>query len=388
MIQKRKILIIYAKYGDGHYQVARTMQQCLENTGQFDVKIMDVFAESHPMWNAISRFAFHKGSVYCPKLYGWVYALTNALKPNGRFNRWLQLLGMAKMKEIAAREKPDAVIHTFPFLAMSQLKPKSGGSFACLTIVTDYVLHNRWIHPNTDRYFVASSELKDWLMEKGVSNHRIIVSGIPVRSSFQNTIQTQAVFQKYGLNSKLPIVLIMAGANGVFADAATIVEEIMQHEAEVVLVCGKNKSLYHAMSKAFEQTKHVHILGFVEQIEELMSISSCLISKAGGITLEEARTLQLPVVVYRPLPGQEKGNAEYWQAKGFLQIVDDRSQLNAAVQAATQWKLKAKNGNAGGYHDHQSAAIIVQEVVAVINSRMKKKADTSLQGRQIIDEYS
>lgn len=223
MNPKRNVLIIYAMYGDGHYQVARTMQQRLARTGLFEAKLMDMFAQTNPVWNAVSRFIFYKGPMYFPEFYGWLYSVTNQLKPNNRFNRWLQLLGFSKAKAIAAQEQPDAVIHTFPLLAMSKLKERVGNRFACFTIVTDYAAHSRWIHPDTDRYFVATDELKKQLIGAGVHPHRIVVSGIPIRSAFHQSISVADVKQKYGLSRLQPIVLIMAGAYGVINDATAIV---------------------------------------------------------------------------------------------------------------------------------------------------------------------
>ncbi|REE89056.1 processive 1,2-diacylglycerol beta-glucosyltransferase [Paenibacillus taihuensis] len=397
MNPKRKVLIVYAMYGDGHYQVARTMQRRLERTGLFNVKLIDMFAQTNPVWNAVSRYIFHKGSIYFPDIYGWLYTVTNQLKPNSPINRWLQLLGLSKMKAIAAEERPDAVIHTFPLLAMSKLKEQDGNSFACFTIVTDYVAHCRWIHPDTDRYFVASDELKTQLTSAGVHPHRIVVSGIPIRSAFHESIPIADVKQKYGLQVSKPIVLIMAGAYGVINDAAAMVEEIERmEEAQVLLVCGRNRSLYQAMSGAFGTAGHVRVFGYVERIEELMAMSSCLITKAGGITLAEARKMRLPVVVYRPLPGQERGNAEYWQSKGFVQIVNDKASLVSAVQRAIERKPEIELeqeqavGDAAAGADRLASDTVLYEIAGLVHKRSKKNSDVDvvIQGRQLIDEYT
>ncbi|WP_052339516.1 MGDG synthase family glycosyltransferase [Gorillibacterium massiliense] len=392
MESKRKILIVYAKFGDGHYQVARTMERYLADTGEFEVKLVDAFAESHPMMESFFRFAFFKGSIYFPQGYGWLYSLTNRFQPNGRFNRWLHVLGAARMKELAEKEKPDAVIHTFPFLAMSHLIQKSGDPIACLTIVTDYVLHNRWIHPRTDRYFVATDDLKRILIGRGVSGSRICVSGIPVRPGFDRAVSDGQVRMKYRLPSDRPILLVMAGAYGVMPDALKIVESLRPADAEILFVCGRNARLHRESTESFAAFEHVHVFGFVEAMEELMSISSCLITKAGGITLAEARALRLPVVVYRPLPGQEKGNAEYWSEKGFVRIANTSAEIGTAVHEAMQWKRRF--GHAGGKGrllsaDRPAAEFIVREIMKTLNAPLAKEKEGSSalpQERQVVNE--
>lgn len=74
-------------------------------------------------------------------------------------------------------------------------------------------------------------------------------------------------------------------------------------------------------------------MGFVEQIEELMAVSSCLLTKAGGITLTEALSLGLPTIVYRPLPGQEKGNADFLSDKNAIYVANDLQQLTEKLQS-------------------------------------------------------
>lgn len=50
---------------------------------------------------------------------------------------------------------------------------------------------------------------------------------------------------------------------------------------------------------------------FVDNVEELMSVSDLIITKAGGLTVSEALTKHLPLVLYKPIPGQEEENAHF-----------------------------------------------------------------------------
>ena len=52
-----------------------------------------------------------------------------------------------------------------------------------------------------------------------------------------------------------------------------------------------------------------------------------MITKPGGITLSEAAALQVPVILYKPVPGQENENAMYFERKGAAVVIRDDSEV-------------------------------------------------------------
>ena len=69
------------------------------------------------------------------------------------------------------------------------------------------------------------------------------------------------------------------------------------------------------------------VFGYVENIDELFRVTSCMITKPGGITLSEAAALQVPVILYKPVPGQENENAMYFERKGAAVVIRDDSEV-------------------------------------------------------------
>ena len=55
-----------------------------------------------------------------------------------------------------------------------------------------------------------------------------------------------------------------------------------------------------------DNADRLKVLGYVERIDELFRITDCMITKPGGITLTEATAIGVPVILYKPVPGQEK----------------------------------------------------------------------------------
>ena len=66
-------------------------------------------------------------------------------------------------------------------------------------------------------------------------------------------------------------------------------------------------------AKLIERTEkmngRVNILGWTNQIPQLMLSNHLVIGKAGGATVQEAIAARCPMIVNQVIPGQEEGNA-------------------------------------------------------------------------------
>lgn len=348
MKEARKILILYAKFGDGHYQVAQALKQQFEEQGAAEAALYDPFAEAYPALNRWSQSVYYLSTSQYPKAYGWGYELTDRIRSTSAIGRWLHSLGADRLIRTLNEERPDAVIQTFPLLTMSHVREQTGCRIPTYTVLTDYVLHSRWLHRETDRYFVATEELKADLAGAGFAPERISVSGIPIRSRFRAPAPAEAEGNGDGAGRTAKFVLLMAGAYGVSAEVGKMASALLESEDySVLLVCGKNGALEDRMRRLFAGEPRVRVFGFVERIERLMAKSFCMISKAGGITLTEAVSLGLPVITYRPIPGQESGNAKYWASKGMLTIANDLEQLK---RQTNEWLAQTRTSESRQSH--------------------------------------
>lgn len=84
------------------------------------------------------------------------------------------------------------------------------------------------------------------------------------------------------------------------------------NDFQIIAIAGKNEK----MKLAFEEVvsdmnveNRVRVLPFTDKVPELMSISSVVITKPGGLTTTESLVSNLPIIVINPLPGQEEENA-------------------------------------------------------------------------------
>ncbi|AJY77925.1 hypothetical protein VN24_21780 [Paenibacillus beijingensis] len=377
MYRDPKIIILYASYGDGHLQVAKALKRRLELTGCRQVQMIDLMAAAHPVLDALTKFTYLKCSVFFPSLYGWSYQLSNKPGMAGWLTSRLHSLCIRAMRQIVKREMPDAVIQTYPMLAMSELRGRSGAAVPTFTVVTDFVYHGNWIHPETDRYFVATSDLKAAMVQGGVRSERIEVTGIPIRDSFKYRVPNESIYARYNLQPSRSYVLIMAGAYGVFTNIKKMVHQLSAIEGtELLLVCGRNETLLRRMQTDCAPLPNVRVFGYVEQIQELMSVASCIVTKAGGVTLSESLAMLLPVIIYRPVPGQEKGNADYLRQEGSALIVNDLPALKESVATIVSQRSRNKQDPfAESAPATRAAERVVSEVLRFVRNRVSQQSD-------------
>ncbi|MRN54403.1 MGDG synthase family glycosyltransferase [Paenibacillus monticola] len=304
------VLIVSAGFGDGHAKVAEAIEQSFIAKGIDQVFIVDLFAEVHPYLNEISRRFYMRAAVYVPKLYGILYRITSRMKPQQPLSQFLHSIGQKKAKALLDELQPDIIIHTFPYLVASRLSEEAGNEVSIFTVLTDYVLHGRWLHPYTMKYFTATESMKQELLAAGVPEERITISGIPIRAAFRKPMDRGKLLIKHGFSESRRYILLAAGAYGVMSNISMLINTVHEYsDFDLIVLCGNNDGLRVSLVNLYLHNPRIHILGYTEEMHELMAVSSGLLTKAGGITLTEAMAMSLPVIVYRPLPGQEEGNA-------------------------------------------------------------------------------
>ncbi|AWB43267.1 diacylglycerol glucosyltransferase [Paenibacillus sp. CAA11] len=323
-----KILILYASYGDGHYQASKAIEDRFHAKGYTDVVLLDLMAEAHPMLNELTKFVYMQSFKTIPAFYGWVYNATKDMQPGRPFSNLLHSIGITKLQQLISEAAPDLIIHTFPQLVMPRLLKKTGLALPLVNVLTDFDIHGRWIHPGVDRYYVATEDLKAELVTKGVPEERVLASGIPLKAGFGESREDRCN------NSGKRNVLLMAGAFGVMQGLRDICHALtLSGQYHITVVCGKNKELYRNLQTAFGGHPDIDLYGFVENIPDLMAASDCIITKPGGITLSEAIASRLPLFLYRPVPGQELNNALYLEGKGIATIAYDPYELALDIEA-------------------------------------------------------
>ena len=341
MIKNPKVLILTAHYGNGHVQVAKTLEQKKKQKGIEDVIVCDLFGESHPVITDITKYLYLKSYTIGKELYRLFYYGVEKIYDK-KIASWYANFGRKRLKALLHAEKPDIVINTFPIIAVPELKKQTGFSIPVYNVLTDFCLHKIWIHREVDRYFVATDHVKKVMVEIGVPSEQIVETGIPIRSNFELTMNPEIIYNKYQLSREKKILLIVAGAHGVLGNVKELCQSFMSvPNLQVAVVCGKNDTLKQELLGLQKQNPEaLKVFGYVENIDELFRVTSCMITKPGGITLSEAAALQVPVILYKPVPGQENENALYFEKKGAAIVIREDAEIFVKTEALLQDDMK------------------------------------------------
>ncbi|OWR27742.1 diacylglycerol glucosyltransferase [Saccharibacillus sp. O23] len=344
------VLILYASYGDGHYQATKALEKSLRERGIRQIKLLDLMAEAHPKLNDLTRFVYMQSYRTIPGLYGLVYNMTKDMKSDKPFAHILHAFGTRRLEEYLKTERPSVVIHTFPQMVMPKLRRKIGLDIPIVNVVTDFDLHGRWLHPAVDRFYVATEEMRREAADIGIDPQRITVSGIPIKSGFGPAEAeapsggaaeyAAARAQRAGeppvpgvaLDPARKTVLLMAGAYGVMLGLRRVCDLLLaQEDVQVVVVCGRNEEMRAALAQQYAEAPRIQVLGFTDRVASLMRMSDCIVTKPGGITLAESLACRLPIFLFRPVPGQERNNAVYLEEQGVAFISRSADELSAQI---------------------------------------------------------
>ncbi|UOF91590.1 1,2-diacylglycerol 3-glucosyltransferase [Fodinisporobacter ferrooxydans] len=321
MKKPNRVLILSSSYGEGHTQASIAIQSAFQTIApDTQIRIDDFMEMTHPVLNSLTRYCYFQSIRYAPKLYGAFYKSTRSIKPDSLFQKQLNQLGSRTLKDFLQDYQPDIVIATFPTPAgvVSGLKERGVTNVPLVTVITDHAVHSQWLHSQTDLYLVGSDYVQKGMIQRGIAEDKIAVTGIPIRPNFNQTIETQEARKRLGLRQELPTLLIMGGAYGIMGDIGSLCEELFQFPKplQIVVICGKNEKLKQQLESSL-QTKQpigknaIHIHGFVETIHDFMAAADLILTKPGGLTVTECLAMELPMLLYRPIPGQEQQNADF-----------------------------------------------------------------------------
>lgn len=357
-VEKEKILILSANFGDGHKQVAKAITEVAElSYPEVETATLDIMKWIHPRLNPISHFLYIRGIKRLPFLYSFIYKRTR--KPNSFSMKLNSILssGLEPVLEIINNMKPSVVVSTYPFAAgiMSKLKELELISVPIVTVITDYTDHSYWLHPNTDHYLVGSKEVGEQLITLGIERSKIKNTGIPIRQQFFEKHSRIALAEKFDFDPKKFTLLVMGGGDGLIGKGFSTLQalENIPHPVQIVIVCGRNKKLKLQLENRLKNSIHkIRIVGFCENIADLMAISDLMITKPGGVTTSEAIEMDLPMLIYKPLPGQEEDNANYLLGEGMAVLAKNDRDLSAKLQSLVghSKQLKSMKLRIRAYH--------------------------------------
>ncbi len=312
---------------DGHLSAARSIENYIQNNhSEIEVKLVDCIEYINKYLNKILAESYNEAAKKAPWAWKRAYHSSNHGLTSKAVTTSNKLFSI-KLNKLLQDFEPDLIISTHPFGTQMCGILKKKGKINCplATILTDFHIHGQWLVFNEycDYFFVSNNQMKNDMMEYGISEDKIYVSGIPVSEKFQQSFNREEICAEFNLDPDKQTILFFAGGEFGLGNKTTIMvlKALIRlfSKTQVVAISGKNpkiKAKFDDLVKNTDSEERIKVLEYTNKVPELMSIALFVITKPGGLTSTESLTSHLPMVIVNPIPGQEEENAEFLVEKG------------------------------------------------------------------------
>lgn len=375
-----KILIISSDTGGGHRSAAAAIVAGVQKFfhGQsYAVRVVRAIEESHSITARLVR------------LYNWVlchrqhwmkyfYWAVNRFRPETRQFFYTRTVGY--VQELFERWCPHVVVSVHPLtqhvFARVLKELKLADTIPLVTVVTDpcYGFWRGWACDDVRLYLVASEEARQQLIDYGVAPERIKVSGMPVhpKFAFPGEQAAQAARRALGLDAEKFTVFVNAGWVG-GGNIPQIFGELVrgQLDMQAIFLAGKNEELKAEVETlAAKANFPIKVIGYSEQVEQLMAAANVMISKLGGLTTFEALACRLPIIADAttpPMP-QEAGAASMLVKRGAGVLLERATDIVPIIKRMMEdtRHYAAMRAATVGMAIPNSTRYIVEEIAALI----------------------
>ncbi len=328
---QRRLLLVSVSAGNGHVRAAQAIAaHAWRDFPQLRLQHIDMMQIVPTLFRKLYSDLYMKLASGLPEAWGWLYRKTDCEPGNslsGRLRRGIQRLCSQRLFQEIDRFKPDVIIctHFLPAEVLATSIMEKRLDCQVWVQVTDFDLHQMWLHPGISGYFVANEELAFRLHRQGVPRKDIVVSGIPLMPVFTTRPDRPEAAARLSLNPARFTVLLMGGGAGIGMDPIWITELLKtQPQLQVIVMTGKNLVLREALaSLEREYADRLRVIGFTEDVATLMMAADLAITKPGGLSTSECLVCGLPMLLVNPIPGQEERNAAFLMQEGVAQRADD-----------------------------------------------------------------
>mgnify|MGYP006281213107 FL=1 len=311
----KRVLILSASVGSGHVKAADALAQVMrERPDVEEVLCDDSLDHTNVLHKQLYSTLYKKLSAMLPEFLGWWYETSDDPWVADKGRLAIDLPQALPLMNLVRDFRPDVILctHFMPAGVISWLIANGKLDARLGVVVTDFHFHAFWITRAFHWYFVAQEDDKIHMEALGLPPDRIKITGIPVEPEFTKPVDVDAVLGRHGLQPGRPTFLVVGGALGL-SPATAVVRQLLSldRDFQAVIVCGRNEEMQDDIVKLVKSRPgDFRVLGYTNEIPELMAASSMILSKPGGMTTAEALSRGLPMMILDPIGGQEERNAD------------------------------------------------------------------------------
>ncbi|MEA2456590.1 MAG: processive 1,2-diacylglycerol beta-glucosyltransferase [Thermoleophilaceae bacterium] len=329
----RRVLIFSADIGEGHATAARALARGLQATG-VEVHVEDDLGSLGRLNRLVLRDGSRALFRWTPWLYDLLYrALVGSSLARRAAAGSLRRFGARPLLRRIKKHRPDVIVSTYPgvTVVLGSLRRQGRLAIPAVATITDLAGLFFWAHPGMDLHLAA------W--EESLEETRRVAGGAAVEhigplTSLEFYAERTSCEARTALELPLdrPVVVVSGGGWGVGNLEAAVRTAVGVDAAIVVCVTAHNERVRLSLERAFAGRPDVRILGFTDQMSDLLAAADVLVHATGGVTVLEASLRDCPVVIYGFSTGHVRHNAEALEAHGLARRARTTEELGAVLR--------------------------------------------------------
>jgi len=338
------VLILSADVGEGHAAAARALKQQLEACGEpVTVEVIDGLAAMGERLRSAVEDGYRTQLRVSPRSYSFYYWLLEHLAPV-RFvtKQVLCRLGAKSLRREIVSFEPDVVVSTYPAITvvLSHLRRRRLIDVPTVATITDMTGLFFWAQRGIDTHLVMyDASVRDVERIAGRGSAQLVRPLIA--ADFLEPRERCAARAALGLADAQRVVVVSGGGWGV-GDLEGAVERLLAlPDATVICLAGRNEQARKRIAERFADAGRVRVLGFTDQMSDLLAAADVLVHSTGGVTCLEAMARGCPVVSYGLPVGHAKLNTRLMAKHEFLLLAEDSEELVAHVERGCRESARA-----------------------------------------------
>lgn len=315
------------KTGGGHLAPAKSL--CKEinriTEGKISPKLIDGFHGSGKFIKELIEGGYRRSQSKAVWTFELLYMITKIRFIALFAAKFVSYFVKKNLKKVILENKPKKIVifHFFLIIPLNQIIRELKLETEVITVVTDpYTAHPIWFLEKNQNLVIFSDELKQKLSHMEPSSKMNVFPFI-IDEKFSKKMSENQICdykQKIGIEKNKNVILLLGGGDGI-KNGKKIIENMIKYgpDSHYIVVCGNNNSLYHKLYKfKFKhELDNLMILGFVDNIYELINISNLVITKCGASTFMEILISGKIPIVNSYIWEQEKGNVDFITANSM-----------------------------------------------------------------------
>jgi processive 1,2-diacylglycerol beta-glucosyltransferase len=326
-----RVILITGSIGAGHIAASRVLRDELNAKG-IPTEVIDFLDLLQQPLAFILRNGYRWAATLAPLILEKVFQ--GAQIQGSWVDRGISVIsssGSRKLKTIL--ERADVVVSTFPLAtqAIGALKLSGKIKATTVTYLTDPAPNRVWFHQGIDSYLCCTEATAKSSWDRFLV--RVFPAGPLVPASFREKYSSEQLGllrQSFGIEQGKVMALVMCGSDGIgeVIPAACSLKE--SRDVVPVVLCGNNLKLQSRLAKS-----GVIALGWRDDVGALMGASDVLLHNAGGMCFSESLVTGLPSVIFHPVAGHGRQNAQVLETSGLSIWARSRDQLvDCVIDAA------------------------------------------------------